>query len=276
MKNGHELTKVALEPISVNDVKTHIQAIQTVMKDVMIRGTHYDTIEGCGDKTVLLKPGAEKILSTFQLGTEIMTEDLGDGYDYRYRIKIRGFHIPTGQTIGYGVGEASTSEKKYAWRVAVCEAEFDATPENRRQIHWKKKWRSEEAESVKQVRQNPADIANTVLKMAKKRAMIDLCLTATACSDIFEQDLDESHIREATGRHEQTIQAPQQTQPKWQTGNQQPQQTQNSQIFCGKCAGAQINCPEKRSDKSPDYKCLTCGAVAWDNNGQLRWKAGKN
>ena len=44
---------------------------------------------------------------------------------------------------------------------------------------------------MQQVRTNPADIANTVLKMAKKRAQIDLTLTATAASDCFTQDVED-------------------------------------------------------------------------------------
>jgi hypothetical protein len=42
--------------------------------------------------------------------------------------------------------------------------------------------------------ENPdiADVYNTVLKIAKKRALVDATLTATAASDIFTQDLEES------------------------------------------------------------------------------------
>jgi hypothetical protein len=36
-----------------------------------------------------------------------------------------------------------------------------------------------------------ADTYNTVLKMAKKRALVDATLTATAASDIFNQDLED-------------------------------------------------------------------------------------
>jgi hypothetical protein len=41
--------------------------------------------------------------------------------------------------------------------------------------------------------ENPdiADQYNTVLKMAKKRSVVDATLTVTAASDVFEQDLDE-------------------------------------------------------------------------------------
>ena len=45
---------------------------------------------------------------------------------------------------------------------------------------------------------NPADHYNTVLKMAKKRALVDAVLTTTAASDIFSQDLEELNASLAT------------------------------------------------------------------------------
>lgn len=264
----NELVQVTLEPVDVKDVKANIQAIQQVMTGVMKKGTHYDKIKGCGEKPVLLKPGAEKILSTFQLGASPIIEDLSGEFDFRYRIIVRGFHIPTGQTVGYGAGEASTNEKKYAWRAAICDEEFEDTPENRRQIYYSKDYYSGKVSKVKQVRQNPADIANTVLKMAKKRALVDLCLTATACSDIFEQDLDENHIAEATGANggKEEIEPPQET---------PMEQRQPETIVCDLCNQSNVAKTQKVSEKSPDYKCLICAAVAWDNQGKLSWKKGK-
>lgn len=193
-KNEVQTVKAEIQPIK--EIQANVQAIQTVLKSVMKRGCHFDIIQGCGDKPVLLKAGAEKILSTFRIGIETIIEDLSDDYERRYRVTCRGFFIPTGNTVGFGIGEGSTAEKKYAWRKAVCDEEFNATLETRRQEAWKKGYNNQPATSIKQVRQNPADIANTVLKMAKKRAMIDLCLTATACSDIFDQDLDEENVQD--------------------------------------------------------------------------------
>ena len=178
------------KPMTAQEMKEHINIIQRILNEVMKKGTHYDALPGCGGKPVLLKPGAEKILATFRIGVEVLVEDLSDEFDYRYRVICRGFHIPTGNTVGFGIGEASTGEKKYKWRIAVCDEEYNETPETRRQIYYSKD-RSGTIIKIQQVRQNPADLANTVLKMAKKRAMVDLCLTVTACSDVFVQDLDD-------------------------------------------------------------------------------------
>jgi len=195
-----------MQPATVQELTAQVQVIQECMKRIMKKDTHYGTIAGCGDKPVLLKPGAELILTLFRINPEPEVEEMSDGFDVRYRIKVKGIHIPTGNVVGYGVGEASTSEKKYKWRNAICDAEYENAEPTRRQIAYIK--RNGSVSEVKQVRQNPADIMNTVLKMAKKRAIVDLCLTATACSDIFVQDLDDPGVADMVREERQEAPAP--------------------------------------------------------------------
>ena len=187
---------MAMAPASVAEITQQIAVIHQAMAKLMKDGTHFGNVPGCGEKPVLLKPGAELIMSLFRLGSELTVEEMSDGFDVRYRVTARGFHIPSGNTIGFGVGEASTAEKKYKWRAAVCHEEFEDTPETQRRIAYKKDGKGNVVRE-EQVRQNPADILNTVLKMAKKRAQVDLCLTATACSDIFVQDIDDPDTADA-------------------------------------------------------------------------------
>lgn len=185
--------------LTIQEMKEQVQVVQQVMQYIMKPKAHYDKLPGCGDKPVLLKPGAEKIGMVFRIGSEPEIDRETDGFDTHFHIRCRMFDIRTGNTLGYGVGEGSTSESKWAWRRAICHEEFEATLETRRRIHWQKKYNSGGFEAVEQVRQNPADIINTVLKMALKRAEVDGIRKVTACSDVFDQDLDESHIREAVG-----------------------------------------------------------------------------
>lgn len=195
----NELTKIeagAVAPMSAVQVREQVALINDILKNVMVPKVHFDKLPGCA-KPTLLKPGAEKILTTFRIGSEPQIEYTTNGFDHFYKVVARGFHIPTGNTVGYGVGICSTDEDKFKWRAAICPEEFDATPEAQRRIHWYKD--GGKAVSVQQVRQNPANVRNTVLKMAKKRAEVDLCRTATACSDVFEQDIDEDHIAAAVG-----------------------------------------------------------------------------
>ena len=186
-----------LPAITAEEVRARVNLIQQVMKGVMKKGTHYGTIPGAGDKPMLLKPGAEMLGVLFQLSHEYVVEDLTTDDAIRYRVRDRICSQATSTFVCEGVGEASSDEEKYRWRAAVCQEEFDATPEDRRRLKWKKgayengRWNKDVLSQIPQVRTQPADIANTVLKMAKKRAQVDATLTATGASDVFGQDLED-------------------------------------------------------------------------------------
>lgn len=174
--------------MSVDDVRAQVNQMQEIMAGVMKGETHYGIIPGAKAKT-LYKAGSEVLLSAFKISVEPMIEDLSTHDEIRYRIKAVGTHSPSGLIVGYGIGECSSNEEKYKWRRTYIDKEFDDTPEDRRRIKYSS-YRGKVNES-KQIRVNIADIANTVLKMAKKRAQIDLTLTATAASDIFTQDIED-------------------------------------------------------------------------------------
>lgn len=185
-------------PLSAVEVRAQVNLIQEVMKAVMIDGTHFGKIPGT-PKPTLYKAGSEKILATFRIGIEPEVIDLSTADEIRYRVLAHAFLQSTGQRIGTGVGEASTNEERYRWRAAVCPEEWTEAPEDRR----RKKWARGQSGPYQtpQIRTNPADLANTVLKMAKKRAQIDVTLTVTGASDVFAQDIEDlpDEVREAVG-----------------------------------------------------------------------------
>jgi hypothetical protein len=101
-------------------------------------------------------------------------------------------HAPDdGVVLGEGMGEASSNEEKYKWRNAVCDEEFNDAPEDRKRVKWQKGGQNSTAYQRIQIRTEPADIANTVLKMACKRAQIAMTINVTGCSDMFTQDLED-------------------------------------------------------------------------------------
>lgn len=189
-------------PQSAAEMKTHIQAIQAVMAETMIQDTHYGVIPGT-QKPTLYKAGAELLLTTFRVSVRPLIDDLSGPDEIRYRVKCKGVHMGTETLVGIGIGEASTNEERYKWK-GCGDREYENAPEDRRRIKYGWKWgqvRGEKVETeTKQVRTEPADLANTVLKMAKKRAEVDLCLTALACSDAFAQDLEDGD-REPPPQH---------------------------------------------------------------------------
>jgi hypothetical protein len=152
-------------PLEVNEVLAVVARVGAIMREVMQKGVHYGLVPGCGDKPCLLKPGAEKLSMTFRLlpRYDIRMTDLGGGHrEYNIVCTLEG---PDGGFRGQGIGSCCTLEKKYRYR----------------------KQGNEKVE-------NPdiADIYNTVLKMAKKRAHVDAVITATSCGDIFTQDIEDN------------------------------------------------------------------------------------
>jgi hypothetical protein len=175
--------------LTAADVRAQVNLMQDVMAEVMKDGTHYGKIPGTNGKS-LYKAGAEKLMATFKLAAKPRVEDLSQDGEIHYRVFV-ALETPSGVFVGEGLGECSSREDKYAWRAAVCDEEFDATPENRRRIKFAKAYQSTKIEQKKQVRTNPSDVGNTILKMAKKRAQVDAVITATAASDIFTQDIED-------------------------------------------------------------------------------------
>lgn len=192
--------------LSASDIQEQVNIIQKVMKQVMKKDVHFGMIPGCGTKPTLLKAGSEKLLSTFRIGVDPVVEDLSTEDEVKYRVMARGIFYPTGNYLGSGVGVASSNEEKYKWKGSSCKEEFDAVPETRKRIKYAKK--DGKAFPIHQVRTNVSDVANTILKMAKKRAQIDMTLTVLAASDIFTQDIEEMEISEEIPKGKPIVEQP--------------------------------------------------------------------
>ena len=177
------------KPLRASEIRQQIGIIQDVLKNVMQKDVHYGKIPGTQQPS-LYKPGAEKIMATFRLSADPEVTDMSDGDQIRYMVKVR-LLSPTGVNVGAGIGECSSNEEKYKWRNAICTEEFDETPADRKREKWNKGFNGGAPYKRQQIRTEPSDIANTVLKMAKKRALIDAVLTATAASDCFTQDIED-------------------------------------------------------------------------------------
>lgn len=205
----------------VIDLVAQVGHIQQVMHAVMKDGEHFGKIPGCGDKPTLLKAGAEKLAMTFRLAPEYDIQDREmPGGHREYRVTVRLASITTGVMVGAGVGLCSTMEGKYRFRAGDGEVTSVPVPKN----YWDAR-RSDPTAAARILREtankaglpgskfgtrkdaegrwmvtthgervehdNPADYYNTVLKMAKKRALVDAVLTSTAASDIFTQDIED-------------------------------------------------------------------------------------
>jgi hypothetical protein len=176
---------------TIEDLKYMQHQVHKLLDEVLQEGidNDYAVIPGTKKKS-LLKPGAEKICNLFRFVPTIRAEEYRDGEDVTFRLTV-SLSAASGNLLGEGIGQASTKETKFAWRKAVCEEEYEATDPWKRRFKWYVDDRTGRADTILQVRENPADKENNMLKIAKKRALIDAVLTVTGCSNLFTQDREE-------------------------------------------------------------------------------------
>lgn len=154
------------EGLSINTknaelIKDNLEKLNTIaetIKAALIEGLDYGIIPGV-QKPSLFKPGAEKIALMYGLTQEYeLLEHIRDREEgiILYRFKAMLFN-GAGKQIAEGYGLCSSEEKKYT-------------------------------------KQNPYDIENTLMKMAKKRALVDAAISIGVLSQVFTQDVEDMKL----------------------------------------------------------------------------------
>lgn len=157
MDNNQVTALSVIDSIDTNIVARtmdKIHAFQQVIQQAVKPGHDIGIIPGT-DKPTLLKPGAEKIVMMMGLSSRYEIMDKVEDYDKGFfSYNIRCTLSRQGMDICEGVGNCNSRESKY-------------------------------------VKLDPYSIANTILKMAKKRAYVDAALSVASLSDVFTQDLED-------------------------------------------------------------------------------------
>jgi hypothetical protein len=213
MSDKNEIMAAQPQIMGVTDVAVRIGMVQEVMQSIMKKDTHYGVIPGCGDKPSLLQPGAQVLGVTFgiyadPIGHDII--DLPNGHrEVRTHVAMK--RLDNDRIVSHGFGVCSTMEKKYRFTKGeskvtdkqVPKAYWDAKktdPKKAQELiggagHGTKKvdgaWFITEGSDEKVENTNPADYFNTVDKISFKRAYVHGTINATACSDIFTQDVED-------------------------------------------------------------------------------------
>ena len=146
-----------IDNVNIQQVAATMQKIsqfQKVIQQTLHANHDYGIVPG-SSKPTLLKPGAEKILMMMGLRSEFeivdSTRDFENGF-FQYQVRCKLYKGDI--LITEGLGACNTRERKYK-------------------------------------NQDPYTLDNTVLKMAKKRALVDAVLLVASLSDIFTQDLED-------------------------------------------------------------------------------------
>lgn len=138
-------------------VMERINQFQQIVQRTLKQNLDYGIIPNT-KKPTLLKPGAEKILMLLGIRSEFeiadKTRDFDKGF-FQYHLKCKLYKGDV--LITEGMGACNTKEKKYAFSDGFS-------------------------------------VDNTVLKMAKKRALVDAALMVGSLSDLFTQDLEDMDL----------------------------------------------------------------------------------
>lgn len=202
-------------------MKAGYSRLRQVQKELMQDGVHYGMVPGT-EKPTLFKPGAEFLCSLYRLVADVqMTLVEGDGdesprlrYDAVCYLRVGTLE---GAVVAVGHGTANSWEPKYRWRKKRAELTCPACGsagtliKGRAESKLKGRWwdgprdggcgETFDADDEAITRQprgstvtenpDPLGLANTLLKMAEKRAYVDATLRGTATSSLFTQDVDD-------------------------------------------------------------------------------------
>ena len=145
--------------ITLMEAKERTLMLQSFVKDMMIPNIDYGIIKGCS-KPSLLKSGAEKLCEIFGFSKQIEVLNRIEDWDkglFHYEVKVILISKRTGMIEAEGLGCCNSMERKFK-------------------------------------AQDSYSIVNTIVKMAKKRALVDAVLSATRSSGIFTQDIEEIDV----------------------------------------------------------------------------------
>jgi hypothetical protein len=158
---GEATSLSIIESVSLQQIGntlTKIAQFQELVHSQLKQNQDFGIIPGT-PKPTLLKPGAEKIIMLMGLRSEFdiadSTRNWQEGF-FQYQVRCKLFKGDT--LITEGLGAANTKERKF-------------------------------------IKQDAFTIDNTILKMAKKRAMIDATLLVASLSEVFTQDVEDLDLQ---------------------------------------------------------------------------------
>lgn len=142
--------------MSAAEARRQLVQLREFVTAAMEKGVDYGEIPGI-ERPTLLKPGAEKLCEIYGFAIAVeMRQRIEDWKEpfFHYEVLVTLTNKRTGHLVAQGVGSCNSREKNY--------------------------WIKE-----------PCRFVNTILKMAKKRALVDAVLSATRSSGIFTQDIED-------------------------------------------------------------------------------------
>ncbi len=196
---------------AVAETLASITAFQDLVRSSLNDPHDFTKLPGT-DRFTLLKPGAEKIVKLVACADLYEIVEQITDWDrplFAYTVKCRLVSMRDQSVVwSEGLGECNTHEPKYRYRYAkrACPlCQYEPVMKSKQQPEWfcwqnrggcGATWALDDPVIVDQAlgqvpNPDPAELRNTMLKMAKKRSLVDAALSVASLSDLFTQDLDD-------------------------------------------------------------------------------------
>ena len=196
-------------------IKKQLDLLENLVKTVLRKDEDYGAIPGTGNKRgTLLKPGAANVTAAFNchaephIDTAVVDPEKGAHGFVNYEVHVDIISNQSGAVMARGYGNCNSFEGKYRYRTAQpkcprCGQE-NIRPSRQGDGYycWAKTGgcgatfkpgdQAIETQAVGKVEnENPLDMANTIKKMAIKRAEVDAAMRLPGVARFFTQDLED-------------------------------------------------------------------------------------
>ena len=202
---------------TIENTKEQLDLLTKLVEGVLRKDEDYGHIPGtAGNKGTLLKPGAANITHAFNCHAEpfidvgLVDPSIGKNGFVNYEVHVDVISNISGNVMARGYGNANSYETKYRYREQKrkCpECGKEAIIKGKEEygggwLCWKKQDGCgakfpdglpaiEDQPAGKVENDNPLDLANTLKKMAIKRAEVDAAMRLPGVARFFTQDLED-------------------------------------------------------------------------------------
>ena len=230
--NSPDRGGISLE--TIERTKEQLSLLEHLVRSVLRKDEDYGVIPGTGSKQgTLLKPGAANVTAAFNCHAEpfidqsLVDPSMGRFGFVNYEVHVDLVHNVTGRVLSRGYGSCNSHEAKFRYRHARprcpgCGRETINQSKGREHggpgeyYCWRKLGGcgavfkagdpAIESQSVGRTENgNPLDAANTIKKMAVKRAEVDAAMRLPGVARFFTQDLDDLWPEAANARRDVRI-----------------------------------------------------------------------
>lgn len=206
---------VGLVPVlDIERAQQQLKHLQELCKAYLVPGIDFGKQPGT-DKDALFQPGAQKLCEVYGFNAKPIVVSKTEDWDrepplFDYLFETTLIRRSDNLIMGYGMGECNSYESKYKWRQAQrscpeCDKQTIIKGKAEYGGGWlcfaKKggcgaKFEDDDTDITSQAlgkipNDDIASQKNTIMKMAKKRSLVDAVISATRSSSIFTQNLED-------------------------------------------------------------------------------------